>query len=172
MKFVVRAEKKEDREGIGKICGDAFGQPNEGVLVEKLRERREFVAELSLVAEHEGRIIGHALFFPVMIRMKKGEIETLALAPLSVHPDFQRKGVGARLVQEGVDAAKKLGYRSVIVVGHPEYYPMFGFRPASEWGIRAPFDVPDKAVMALELVEGALKNSSGTIDYPEEFSEV
>jgi putative acetyltransferase len=91
---------------------------------------------------------------------------------MAVHPECQRKGVGVRLVQEGLTIAKQLGHDSVVVVGHPEYYPMFDFRPASNWDIKAPFDVPDEAFLALELKDGALMDVSGTVEYPEEFNEV
>ena len=91
---------------------------------------------------------------------------------MAVLPDYQRRGIGRQLVQEGLIIAKDKGFNSVIVVGHPEYYPKFGFRPASLWKIRPPFDLPDNVFMALELEEGALKNVTGIVQYPVEFNDV
>ncbi len=90
---------------------------------------------------------------------------------MCVHPDYQRKGIGSKLVKEGLKRAREKGYRSVIVIGHPEYYPRFGFSKASKFDIKAPFDVPDNAFMALELVENALENVKGIVEYPKPFLE-
>ncbi len=102
---------------------------------------------------------------------KKDYLAILSLAPMSVHPNYQRKGIGSRLVREGLKQAKEKGYGSVIVVGHPEYYPRFGFNKASKFDIKVPFDAPDNAFMALELVENALQNVKGVVEYPTPFSE-
>ncbi len=114
------------------------------------------------------------LFLPIVIKSGAGdkEYETISLAPLSVRPELQKQGIGGRLIKEGLEACKKLGYGSVIVLGHPEYYPKFGFEPASKWGIDDPFGAPEEAFMALELKEGALEGVSGVVDYPEEFNDV
>jgi putative acetyltransferase len=103
-----------------------------------------------------------------VIQSEDAEMESLALASLSVSPEFQKTGVGSRLVQEGLRTARKSGYGSVIVLGHPEYYSRFGCK----WGIKAPFNVPDNAFMTMELEAGALRNSGGVVEYPEEFSQV
>ncbi len=172
MRLIVRPETKEDYSAISEINELAFGQKNEGELIERLRKTGHYIPELSLVAVSGDRIVGHILFYPVLIRDESETHVSLALSPMAVHPDCQRKGVGVRLVQEGLAVAKQLGHDSVVVVGHPEYYPMFGFHPASNWDIKAPFDVPDEAFLALELIEGALMNVRGTVEYPEEFNEV
>jgi predicted N-acetyltransferase YhbS len=95
----------------------------------------------------------------------------LALAPVSVVPEHQNKGIGSALISESLKIAKEIGFKSVIVLGHDKYYPRFGFKPASTWGIKAPFDVPDEFFMALELGDGALEDISGTVVYSKEFFE-
>ncbi|AKB26404.1 GCN5-related N-acetyltransferase [Methanosarcina sp. MTP4] len=176
----IRPETPSDYPGISEVNDLAFWQPAEGKLVEKLRQNPKFVPELSLVAEIDGKIVGHILFLPVVVKSGAGneeyeeykEYETISLAPVSVRPEFQKQGIGSRLIKEGLETCKKLGYGSVIVLGHPEYYSSFGFEPASKWGIKDPFGAPEEAFMALELKEGALEGISGVVEYPEEFSDV
>ena len=180
MSLTIRPETSSDYPGISEVNKLAFRQPAEGKLVEKLRKNPKFVSELSLVAEIEGKIVGHILFFPVKVKSVAGdeeyeeyeEYETISLAPMAVHPEFQKQGIGGKLIKEGLEACRKLGYGSVIVLGHPEYYPKFGFEPASKWGIKDPFGAPGEAFMALELKEGALEGVSGVVEYPEEFNDV
>jgi predicted N-acetyltransferase YhbS len=150
----------------------AFGRNNEAVLVEELRKTKRFVPELSLMAKYYEMTVGHILFYPVDIVDGEKKTVTLALAPLAVMPEHQKKGVGSKLIKVGLGKAKKLGFGSVIVLGHEKFYPKFGFQPASKWNIRAPFDVPDEAFMAIELIPGALKDAAGTVHYPKEFSKV
>ena len=169
----IRKEEDTDYIAITEVNDHAFGQENEGQLVVNLRMHSDFVPELSLVAEVDGKVVGHILFFPIKVVDDGKEFDSLSLAPMSVLPKFQKQGIGSALVKEGLAVAENLGYESVIVLGHAEYYPRFGFRPASQWDIRAPFeDVPDEAFMAMELVDGALDNVRGVVEYPEEFSEV
>ncbi|WP_445474894.1 GNAT family N-acetyltransferase [Methanococcoides methylutens] len=171
--MLIRKEEDTDYSAITKVNDQAFGQENEGRLVVNLRMHSDFVPELSLVAEVDGKVVGHILFFPIKIVDDGKEFDSLSLAPMAVLPKFQKQGIGSALVKEGLTMAENLGYSSVIVLGHAEYYPRFGFRPASQWDIRAPFeDVPDEAFMAIELVDGALDDVSGVVEYPEEFSEV
>jgi len=172
MDVQLRRERPDDFQQVARVIEMAFGQKNEAVLVEKLRQNRKYVSRLSLVAEYKGRVVGHILFFPIVIRRGDTEKESLALAPLSVSPEFQKMGIGGRLVEEGLTTARESGYSSVIVLGHPEYYARFGFVPARKWGITAPFDVPDDAFMALELQADALMHAGGVVEYPEEFSQV
>ncbi len=126
---------------------------------------------MSLVAELDNEIVGHILFYPITIRSDTAKFQSLSLGPMAVTPALQRKGIGSRLVIRGFEAAIKLGHTSVMVVGHPEYYPKFGFKPASQWNIQVPFEVPDDAFLALELAEGELEEKRGTVEYPEEFIE-
>jgi putative acetyltransferase len=167
----IRPETEEDFAKITEVNELAFGQKNEGILIERLRRTDRFIPELSLVAELEGKIVGHILFYPVTIRSANSEFSSLSLGPMAVIPKLQRQGIGSRLVTEGLKSAARLGYRSVIVLGHPEYYPKFRFKPASRWNIKAPFDAPDEAFMALELVKNELAGKSGVVEYPDEFME-
>jgi predicted N-acetyltransferase YhbS len=167
----IRPETEEDFVKITEVNDLAFGQKNEGILIERLRKTAKFISELSLVAELEGRIVGHILFYPVTIRSSDYEFLSLSLGPMAVIPELGRRGIGSQLVTEGLATAARLGHRSVIVLGHPEYYPKFGFKPASRWNIKAPFDAPDEAFMALELVKDELAGKSGVVEYPGEFME-
>jgi putative acetyltransferase len=166
---IVRGETPTDHRGITLINDLAFGQKQEGILVEKLRKKALFDPRLSLVAMEGDHMVGHILFFPVTIDSEDNSAETLSLGPMSVHPDFQRSGIGKMLVRSGLDVAKRLGYRSVVVLGHPEYYPKFGFIKASLYNIKDPFDAPGEAMMAIELDAGSLGFGGGVISYPPEF---
>ena len=166
----IRAERTRDFAIIRQLNQAAFGQDAEAKLIDLLRPGHAFIPELSLVALLDGVIVGHILFTRIRIRHEKGKtFDSLALAPMAVLPEHQRKGLGGRLVREGLARAAGLGHRSVIVLGHEAYYPRFGFQPASKWNIRPPFEVPDSVFMALELTPGALTNVQGTVQYPKEF---
>jgi putative acetyltransferase len=169
MDLVIEAENERDCEQISIITTSAFGRNAEAKLVENLRKTPEYVPELSLVAKHDNEIVGHVLFYPIKINTGKGKCVSLSLAPVSVLPNFQNRKVGSRLIMEGLERASKLGFKSVLVVGHAKYYPRFGFERSSKYGISAPFEVPDNAFLAIELEKGSLKNCSGTIQYPREF---
>lgn len=172
MKIIIEAETEGDYEQITSLHTVAFNGDGEARLVEKLRKTPIFIPELSLVAKYRNMIIGHILFYPIKINTHRKKCNSLALAPISVIPSFQNRKVGSRLIKEGLEKAKKLGFKSVIVVGHSEYYPRFGFERASKYGISAPFDVPDTALLAIELQKDGLKNCDGTIEYPSEYNEV
>jgi len=148
----------------------AFQQENESKLIEKIRKGENFVPELSLVAEIDDEIVGHILFSKINI-IGDAIFESLALAPMAVIPEFQKQGIGGKLIKKGIEKAKELGFDSIIVLGHKEYYPKFGFQKASKWGIKCPFDVPDEVFMAIELANKALENKAGTVKYPKEFME-
>lgn len=166
----VRHENRDDYPAIELVNDLAFGQPNEGLLIEELRRTPRFVPELSLVAIYDDTVVGHILFFPIRIMCGDSHEMSLSLAPMSVHPDHQGKGIGGRLIEKGMAIAKNMGYESIIVLGHPEYYPRYGFQPASKWGIKPPYEeVPDEAFMAMELVEGSLEGKAGVVEYPEEY---
>lgn len=170
----IRQESHNDFKETFEVNLLAFGQDGEANLVDALRKNTEvFVPELSLVACIGRKIIGHILFTKINIKNPNGIFaESLALAPMAVLPAFQKKGVGSKLVQKGFEIAKDLGFTSVIVLGHEHYYPKFGFEPAVQWNIKAPFDVPSNAFMAIELVKDGLKNISGMVIYPKEFEAV
>jgi putative acetyltransferase len=164
--FIIRPERPEDCDAIFEVNLQAFGQDGEARLVNALRADGDYDHELSLVAVSGDRIIGHILFPPITIVSDIAETSALALAPLSVHQDFQCLGIGSALIEEGLKECQRLGHRIVVVVGHPTYYPKFGFTIARDFGIRAPFPCPDEAFMALSLVGGALDGISGTVRYP------
>lgn len=172
MKIEIMLETEDDYEQITRLHTVAFNGGNEAELVEKLRKTPLYASNLSLVAKYKNKIIGHVLFYPIKIDSGKRKCDSLALAPISVLPDFQRRGVGSRLIKKGLEEASRLGFKSVIVLGHAEYYPRFGFETASKFGISAPFDVPSNVFFAMELVKNGLKNCSGIVEYPEEFKDV
>lgn len=175
MELTITPETPFDYEGISKLVLEAFSAAeftdgDEHNLVRRLRDSKAYIPELALVAKADGVIVGHVLFTKIKIHAVGGKVfDSLALAPVSVHPRYQRKGIGASLIAEGHRIAQKLGYSSVILVGHPGYYPRFGYVKASKFGISAPLDVPEDAFMAVELIEGALKDVTGKVEYPPEF---
>lgn len=143
----------------------------EHLLVDKLRKSNIFIPELSLVAELDKKIIGHIMFTKLIIENQEKKYDSLALVPVSVLPEYQNQGIGSELIKKGLKLAKELGFKSVIVLGHDKYYPRFGFEPTSKWNIKAPFDVPEEAFMALELEDNSLKETNGIVIYSKEFLE-
>ena len=170
---MIRQEKETDFVAVKQLLQEAFEGIEEAELVEQLRADQAFVPELSLVAELNGKIAGYILFTRIKIVAENGVVhESLALAPMAVLPDFQNSGIGSKLVEAGLQKVKKMGYTSVVVLGHPEYYPRFGFKQAANWGIRSPFQVPSEVFMALELEPGALQKVNGVVTYAAPFSQV
>ena len=134
-------------------------------MISALRKNKKFIPELSLVAEIDTQVVGHILFFPLNIVSGEEAVEVLSLAPMAVLPEYQQKGIGKKLVTEGLKKSKEMGYKAVVVLGHPTYYPKFGFERASKWNIKLPIeDVPDEASMAIELEEGWLNDKAGAIE--------
>lgn len=172
--LILRQEIPDDFIEVFEVNRAAFGQENEAKLVDSLRSNpKVFVPELSIVATEHNKIVGHILFTKINIKDNKGNINiSLGLAPMAVKPELQKNGIGGQLIRKGLETAKDLGFKSVIVLGHENYYPKFGFEPAKKWNIKAPFDVPSNAFMAIELQPGGLKNISGTVIYPKEFESV
>ena len=175
MNLTIRQEKSEDYQTTENVVKKAFANmefsdQKEHELVSRIRKSDAFIPELSLVAI-DTEIIGHILLSKIKIMNDNQFEESLALAPVSVLPEYQNKGIGKLLIHEALKKAKELGHKSVIVLGHPEYYPRFGFKEASIWGIKAPFDVPNETFMALELTENALHNVSGVVEYSTAFFE-
>ncbi len=170
--FYIRSELPEDIPAIFEVHLQAFGQDGEARLVNALRHDGNINPELSLVAIHGDSIIGHILFCPITIVSDTVETPALALAPLAVHQDYQCLGIGTALIEAGIGECQRLGHHIVIVVGHPTYYPRFGFTPAGKSGILAPFPCPDKAFMALPLEIGALNGIGGMVRYPLAFDTV
>jgi predicted N-acetyltransferase YhbS len=161
----VREETPEDQEAIREVNRQAFGREDEARLVDALRDGG--YARLSLVAEKVGRVVGHVLFSDLPIVMQAGTLHALALAPVAVLPDRQRQGIGSRLIQEGLRACAKAGHRAVVVLGHADYYPRFGFSAGMAERLKSPFSGP--AFMAMELTPGALEGVTGKVRYPPPF---
>jgi putative acetyltransferase len=168
---IIRTEVQGDLASVRKLNKRAFGGKGESRLVDALRGSSAFIPALSLVAEKEGKVVGHILFS--LIRIKDGDSATpaLALAPMAVLPEYQNEGIGTGLVKRGLEEAGKLGHKIVVLVGHPEYYPRFGFVKAGEKGLKLPFEASDEVFMVLELVPGALNGVRGEVEYPPEFHE-
>jgi len=172
--FEIRPERAEDKTAIWETNRLAFGGEAEPNLVDKIRKSAGFIPELSLVAVRQGRIVGHILFSLIQIRMDDRPdqvMPALALAPMAVHPDFQSQGIGSALVRKGLEICRDLGHAAVVVVGHPDYYPRFGFTSARAKGLEALFPVPDEAFLAIELVPGSLHGVKGLVIYPPAFEE-
>jgi putative acetyltransferase len=154
-----------EQSAIRAVNQAAFGRPDEADLVERLRAEGAVLA--SLVAELEARVIGHILFTRMSIETPAGSIPAVALAPLAVLPEYQRQGIGGRLIQHGLERLRQQGERIVIVLGHPDYYPRFGFFCEKARFLESPF--PPEAFMAMELIPGALAGIRGTVRYPAAF---
>ena len=169
--MLIRKEAGDDRAAIVEVNRLAFARDHEARLVDRLRESSNG-HYFSLVAEVNGRVVGHVVFSPITIVGPNGETPAIALAPLAVHPQHQYRGVGTALVRDGLDACRRAGHRLIIVLGHPDYYGRFGFASATDRGVHPPFEVQPGALMALELVPDALADVSGVIYYPPAFDEV
>lgn len=176
MKLTIRKEESEDFESVFNLIEKAFeseqmSDHQEHFLVERLRKSDAFIPELSMVAEIENRIVGHILLTKLKIKNEQDEFNSLALAPVSVLPEYQGKGIGGRLIKEAHKNAKELGYQSIVLLGHEKYYPKFGYKRADRFGIELPFEVPKENCMAIELIEDGLKGVKGIVEYPKEFNE-
>ncbi len=167
----IRREQPGDIEAVRRVNDLAFEGPNEGAVIDRLREScDEF---LSLVALVDGRVVGHILFSPVELEAEDGRtVRGMGLAPLAVLPEYQRQGIGTELANAGLAIVRQTPCPFVIVLGHVEYYPRFGIARASARGIRCQWDVPDEAFMALELSPGTLTGIRGVVRYRPEFTGV
>lgn len=168
-KMKIRQAEARDWAAIYEVVRDAFSSAehadgNEQDLVNALRKGEAFIPKLSLVAEENGKIIGHIMF----TKAKVGTEGVLALAPLSVLPAYQRQGVGSALIRKGHEIAQRLGYNYVVVLGSEKYYPGFGYIEADTLGIKAPFDVPRENFMAYKIRDEAAA-VHGVMEYAKEF---
>ena len=167
--LTIRMETPEDIGAIRYVNEQAFGQEAEAEIVEKLRKR--VALTLSLVAIQGNEVVGHIAFSPVEVESEHSGFKAIALAPMGVLPAYQRKGIGSQIVRAGLEECRRLGHEIVVVLGHPDYYPRFGFVPARPRGIECEFEVPDEAWMILELREGVLAGRQGTVRFQPEFKE-
>ena len=167
---LMRAERAGDEVAIADLNDAAFGSTEESRLVASLR--RSGQATISLIAAAHDDVVGHILFSPVTVETSGPAIAALGLGPMAVPPDWQRLGIGSNLVKVGIEACLTRGCEIVVVLGHPHFYPRFGFRPAHLLGLRSEFAVPDEVFMAMELVGGAMMGRSGLVRYGPEFGSV
>jgi putative acetyltransferase len=167
--MTIRLQTPEDTSQVRRLNELAFGGPMEATLVEALQ--RACAEALSLVA-HDGRVVGHILFTPVVVEHAGGQIVGMGLAPMAVLPERQRQGIGSSLVARGLEILRERACPFVVVVGHPEYYPRFGFEPASRHGLASQWEgIPDGAFMVLILNATAMSGVSGVARYRGEFDE-
>jgi putative acetyltransferase len=166
--ITIRHEKSSDIAAIHHVNEQAFNRPEEANLVDMLRAHGK--VSLSLVAVEDDRIVGHILFSTVSIETAEKTVPAIGLAPMAVLPEFQCQGIGSLLVRSALAECREACHRVVVVLGHPGYYPRFGFVPSNRHGIKSEFDVPDEVFMVLELSEGALSGCAGTVKYQPEFN--
>ena len=166
----IRPESDRDYEEIAKVNDLAFDRDNESKLIKSIRNSDRFIPELSLVAELDNKIVGHIMFSYIDLAYEQ-TVKVLALAPIAVLPKYQHQGIGSLLVKTGLEKAKRMQAPMVVVLGEPEFYHRFEFKPASKYSIDSPFDIPDEYFMVKFLTDED-RNYSGKIKYPAAFSEV
>jgi putative acetyltransferase len=165
----IRAEKESDQDSVHQVHLSAFESPSEANLVDTMREQAHPV--VSLLAEDNGQVVGHIMFSPVFLSGDP-DLKIMGIAPMAVVPFHQRKGIGSALVRAGLEQCKQLGVVAVVVLGHPEYYPRFGFSPSSQFDINSEYEVPKEVFMAMELQTDALRGKTGRVKYHAAFSSV
>ena len=166
----IREERKEDYNKVRMVNDQAFGQPDEGRIVDKIRETCKEVVSLVAVSNHN--IVGHIFFSPVTINIKDRSITGMGLGPMAVLPSFQNKRIGTKLIREGIRKIKDTACPFIIVLGHENYYPKFGFHRASKFGLKPQWEgVPDNAFMVMILNEKEMNGVKGIVKYRDEFSE-
>jgi putative acetyltransferase len=163
--LTIRHETASDIEAVFRVESDAFGQEIEACLVDDLRAAGNSL--LSLVADLEGEIVGHIMFSPMTIESGDRSFTAVCLAPLAIATAHQRQGVGGRLIEAGLAEMRAAGHGAVFLLGHPSYYPRFGFRPAREFGVHYQDD--RDAFMAIELHPGALAGVTGNVRFAPQF---
>jgi len=168
--MIIRLEQPGDSKDIREINEKAFGRPQEANIIDALRKNCGEV--LSLVAVEKEEIVGHVFFSPATIEGKHGIVKGMGLAPMAVLPEFQRRGIGSQLVKAGIKELRKTRCPFIIVLGHPEYYPRFGFEPATRFGIKSQWEgIPDDVFMILWLDTSMVNQITGTAKYRSEFDE-
>jgi putative acetyltransferase len=166
----IRSEIEEDHDAVRRVIELAFGGRDEAALVDALRLSAR--PHISLVAVSGDQVVGHIFFSPVSIISDDSVFTGMGLAPLAVLPDYQSRGIGSLLTREGLNRCRMIGQNVVVVLGHPHYYPRFGFTPASFRGLSSEYDVADDVFMVAELEPGALAGRRGIVKYHPEFGKV
>ena len=165
----IRDETDADIAEVYALNRAVFEQAGEANLVDRLRGLAE--PKISLVAVIDGEVVGHIFFSPMSLN-DHSDLNLMGLAPLAVAPQQQNRGIGSALIEAGLQQCMQLGCGAVSVLGHSGYYPKFGFKPASKYGISSDYDVPDEVFMAQELIADYLKDRTGTIHYHPAFAEL
>ncbi|MCM3874071.1 MAG: N-acetyltransferase [Pyrinomonadaceae bacterium] len=168
--ITVRAENSHDIATVRRVNELAFGQPNEAALVDLLRKSAD--PYISLVATDGEQVVGHIFFSPVSIESEDAFPTAMGLAPMAVLPEQQNRGVGSLLVREGLKECQRIGCDLIVVLGHPQFYPRFGFVPAHQKGLRSEYPVPPEVFMVAELKSGTLTGKHGLVKYRPEFAQV
>ncbi|NNE27752.1 MAG: N-acetyltransferase [Saprospiraceae bacterium] len=176
MEVHIRQEESSDYTKVYQLIKEAFesmplSDGSEQDLVVRLRQSAAFIPQLSLVATLNETIVGHILLTRLHIRHGTTLNTSLALAPVSVAPEYQGKGIGGKLIEKAHEIAKGLGFESIILIGHENYYPRFGYIQLNNFDIELPFEVPPQNAMVIELKKDALKNVSGEVVYDPAFFE-
>lgn len=166
--MIIRNEKIEDHEAVREVNLKAFPTDVEATLVEKLRSSMDVI---SIVAVQDDKVVGHILFSPLTIEKDEESFSALILAPVAVLPEYQKQGIGSKLVENGIIECKNQGHSVITLVGHPEFYPRFGFKSAEACGIEHPFEVPSDVFMVYELEPDILNRINGVLKYSPAFEE-
>ncbi len=174
LEVTVRPEQPEDAQAIEALIKEAYAaisysDHREHLMVERLRISAAYIPDLSLLAEIEGQTVGHLMLTRIAVRDGDGSVEGLSLGPLSVLPNFQRRGIGAELINEAHRRARELSYPFIILVGLPEYYPRFSYQPLDTYPVTLPFDVAASNRMILGLNADALRALRGQVEYAPEW---
>jgi len=169
MNITIRQMLVIDRARIAKFNRSAVKNKGRKNLIEELRKTREYVKELFLIAEVNKMIVGYLMFYPVYIVSRHTKYKTLSLVDMNVDPDYAKEGVCEKLIEEGIECSRTMGFFSIVTSNISEYYAQFGFKPASRYQIRQPFTASGTSFMALELVAGALNDIPGKVEYPKAY---
>ncbi|MCC3748094.1 N-acetyltransferase [Rouxiella badensis] len=165
--MLIRVEIPVDAAGIDNLLRKAFGRDDEADLVQRLRE--DGLLTLGVVAtDDEGGVVGYAAFTPVDVQGE--DRQWVGLGPLAVEESLRRQGLGEKLVYEGLDSLNEFGYAAVVVLGAPEYYGRFGFKPAAQFNLHCRWPDSAEAFQLYVLADDALEGANGLVEYPPHFN--
>ena len=164
----IREERAGDIAAIRAVNETAFGRPQEVELIDALRKNHGVL--LSLVATLHGQMVGHIIYSPVTVGVEGKSVIGAGLGPMAVLPEFQRRGIGGKLIEAGNRKLHERGCPFIVVLGHPEYYPRFGFKAAAVYGLKCQWDVPADVFMVIVTHRTKMTGISGVVRYRPEFS--